>query len=635
MLRRLVIIILFFCCTGIGALFYLFEKEWVDFSALGYYSNAKPSIVLDEEGREIGRFELDRRDPVTYDKIPDILIKAFVATEDHHFFEHTGISIKGIVRSFLVNIYHGRVVQGASTITQQLARTMFLYHDRTVWRKIQEIFIAFQLERQLSKEQIMELYLNNIYFGRGTYGVEAACRRFWNKTLDQITTADAATLAAVAASARLYSPLNAPCSAKKRRNIIITAMLKQGFITLKESEHARKEKLTVLDFVQGNPIRLYILEWIRTWAESIWGKDALYRKGLRIQTSINLEVQAAAEKSFANIATLLRKQVGENLNGGLVSMEPSTGQVKAFVGGINFKESQFNRAFQAHRQMGSSFKPYIYAYALERGQELDQIMVDEPVELTMPNGQTWTPKNWNNTFEGPMTLARALTMSNNIITIKLFLDQGIKDMVAWAKRFGFKNSVPPYPSAALGTTEVTVEENCAAFNVFATNGMFVKPYLIDWVKDEWGAKLWEYEPVKYRVISSKIASKMINALSHRMAINKQQSRFGWFDADSIGKTGSTNGAATTWFVGATPGLTTAIYLGRDDNKPMGSQIFASATAFPVWLGLYNAIPHHKKHFYTDPGLHEVSIDWVTGLSSSYEPMLNAQDSAQTIKILKG
>lgn len=635
MIRRLLLFIIFFCCVGIGALFYLFEKEWVDFSSLGYYSNAKPSIVLDEEGREIGRFELDRRDPTTYDKMPDILIKAFVAAEDHRFFEHPGISIKGIIRSFLVNLYHGRVVQGASTITQQLARGMFLYYDRTFWRKIQEIFIAFQLERQLSKEQIMELYLNNMYFGRGTYGVEAACRRFWNKPLEQITTAEAATLAAVAASARLYSPLNAPCSAKKRRNVIIKAMQNLGFITNKESERAKKEKLKVLDFSQGNPIRLYILEWIRMWAENIWGKEALYRKGLRIQTSINLDIQAAAEKSFANVVTILRNKIGDELNGGLVSMEPITGQIKAFVGGLNFKQSQFNRAFQAHRQMGSSFKPLIYAYGLERGIELDQVMVDEPIELSLPNGQTWAPKNWNNKFEGPMTLARALTLSNNIITIKLFLNLGIKDAVEWTKRFGFKNNVPPYPSAALGTTEVSVEENCAAFNIFATNGMYVKPYLVEWVKDEWGAKLWEYEPVKYRILSNKITSKMVNALSHRMTLNKQLSRQGWFEAESIGKTGSTNGAATTWFVGSTPDLTTAVYVGRDDNKPMGTQVFASATAFPVWLGLYKAIPHKKKPFYFDPSLHEVSINWITGLPSSYQSMFGSPEDMQVIKILKG
>jgi penicillin-binding protein 1A len=413
-------------------------------------------------------------------------------------------------------------------------------------------------------------------------------------------------------------------------------MQKLGFITTQEYERAKKEKLIVLDFVRGTPIRRYILEWIRVWAENIWGKETLYHKGLIIQTSINLDVQAAAEKSFTSVVTVLRTKLGDGLNGGLMSMEPFTGQIKACVGGFNFMQSQFNRAFQARRQMGSSFKPYIYAYGIERGIELDQIMVDEPIELVQPDGQTWTPKNWNNKFEGPMTLARALTLSNNIITIKLFLDLGIKDVAQWIKRFGFKNSVPPYPSAALGTTEVSVEENCAAFNVFAANGIYVKPYLVEWVKDEWGSKLWEYQPVKYRVLSSKVASKMINALSHRMVLNKQTSRLGWFDADSIGKTGSTNGAATTWFVGATPDLTTTVYVGRDDNKPMGTQVFASATAFPVWLGLYNAISHKKKNFYIDPGLVETSIDWYTGISSTYQPMFNdGEDVLRNITILKG
>jgi penicillin-binding protein 1A len=284
--------------------------------------------------------------------------------------------------------------------------------------------------------------------------------------------------------------------------------------------------------------------------------------------------------------------------------------------------------------MGSSFKPFLYACALEHGIDLDQVMVDEPMEFELPSGQTWTPRNWNNRFEGPMTLVRALTLSNNIIAIKLFLSLGINEVAEWVKRLNFKNDMPHYPSAALGTVEVSVEENCAAFNVFATNGIYVKPYLVEWVKDERGAKIWEYKQIKYRVLPSSIASKMNNALSHRMALNKQQATAGWFDSESIGKTGSTNGAATTWFVGATPGLTTAVYVGCDSNRAMGSQVFASATAFPVWLGLYKSITHKKKHFYTDPDLHEVSINWVAGLSSSYQSIFNSVDDKQIIKILK-
>lgn len=634
MFKKIVFGCFFLCCLGLGALCYLLEKEWVNFSQLGYYSQAKPSIVLDNEGRELARFELDRRDPVTYDKIPDIIVKAFIAAEDHRFFEHPGISFKGIIRSFLVNFYHGRVVQGASTITQQLARGMFLYHNRTMWRKIQEVFIAFQLERQLSKEQILELYLNNIYFGQGTYGVEAACRRFWNISLSEVTTAQAATLAAVPASAFLYSPLNAPCSAKKRRNVIITTMQRLGFIGEREALKAKDEKLVVLDSAQGNPIRLYIIEWVRVWAESLWGREALYRQGLRIQTTINSDIQTAAEKSFNAVVAKMNKEMEGNFNGGLISLDTATGKIRAAVGGLNFKASQFNRTFQAYRQMGSAFKPLLFAYALERGVELDQVMIDEPFELELANGQTWAPRNWHRRFEGPMTLVRALTVSNNVISVKLFLDLGIPEVVSWMRRFNFKNELPAYPSAALGTIEATLEETSAAFNSIVNGGVLIKPYLVEWVKDCWGKKLWMAEPKSTRVMSRTTASKMINALSHRMELNKKRTKDGWIDAQSIGKTGSTNGAATTWFVGATPSFTTAVYVGRDDNKPMGSRVYASATAYPIWLEFNKAILHPKKEFYIDPSLHSVTIDWITGQSGNYTSVFGHGDVLQKVAILK-
>lgn len=626
----LFLLIIFGCSTG--TFFYLLEKDWVDFSALECTTYAKPSIILDEEGREIARFELDRRDPITYDKIPDILIKAFIAAEDHRFFEHSGISVKGILRSVLVNIVHGKVVQGASTITQQLAKLMFLSYERTFTRKIQEVFLAFQLERQLSKEQILELYLNHIYFGRGIYGVEAACRRFWNKPLIQLTIPEAATLAAVAKSARFYSPLNAPASARKRRDLVLTSMYNLGFVNHKDFAKSQQTPLEILDYTPGNPIRLYIQEFVRTWAEAQWGRDALYHNGLKIKTTINIDTQEAAEASFTPIIHQLQTQTGASLNGGLTSIEPWTGKIRAVIGGLDFRKSQFNRAFYAHRQMGSSVKPLIYAYALHAGLEMDTIMVDEPLEVVMPQGQqSWTPKNWNDQFEGPMTLIRALTFSNNIITVKLFLQLCSPDLVEWIKRFGIKNEIALLPSSALGTTEVTVEENCAAFNVFANNGIYTKPYLIESVIDNTGALLWETTQEKYRVLDSKRTGQMVNALSWRMKLNQRLSE-GWFDSESIGKTGSTNGAASMWFVGATPDLTTAIYVGRDDNKPMGTHAFASRTAFPIWLNFNRAIPHYKKHFYIDPDLREVTIDWVTGQPSYEQPLGDYE--LRVVKILK-
>lgn len=599
----------------LGSFFYFFEKEWIDVSRLESFTPAQPSVVLDDEGKEFTRFALDRRVPVHYDQLPDVLIKAFVATEDHDFFSHIGISVKGIIRSMLVNLSRGRIVQGASTITQQVARGMFLSRKQTFLRKAQEAFISFQLERHFTKKQILELYLNNMYFGRGIYGVEAACRRFWDKPVKDVTVDEAATLAAVAKSAKLYSPLNAPERAKKRRNVNLRSMRKLGFISKEQYEEAREKPIVLRDYVPGNVVRLYIREHIRKWAEKKWGKDTLYKKGLQIKTTINIEKQRLAEEIFCKKITELRKQVGEQLNGGMLSIQAHTGKIKVCIGGYNFRESQYNRAFQAVRQMGSSFKPIVYTAAIQQGISMDTVMIDEAIQMDLPGCQkTWKPKNWTNRFDGPMTLARALAYSNNIITIKTLLKAGIKNVVALAKLFGISRAITEFPSLALGTAEAKVKENVAAFNVFANNGVYVEPYMVAWVKDAWGRKIWEYEGEQRRVLDSKTNGKMVNALSMRLKKMKAVHK-NWIDAEVIGKTGSTNEAVSTWYVGATPTLTTAVYLGRDDNKPMGKYVFGSQTAYPIWLDFYKRLTFTKKRFYIDPELKEVAIDWVSGFET--------------------
>jgi penicillin-binding protein 1A len=252
--------------------------------------------------------------------------------------------------------------------------------------------------------------------------------------------------------------------------------------------------------------------------------------------------------------------------------------------------------------------------------------------MVMPNGQTWTPKNWDGEFHGTMTLAKALTESNNMIAIKLYLEiYQNYDWMPWIRKFGIMADVPLYPSSALGTAEVTPEENCAAFNVFANNGVYVKPYLIEWVKNDRGEKIWESEPECHKVLDSKINSVMISALSQRMILNRNfMGKNNWFDADSIGKTGTTNGAVSIWFVGSTPELTTAVYIGRDDNKPMGGEMFARSTAFPIWLEINRKIKCEKKHFYIDPTLEEANINWSTGEYSVERPYIDTD----IIKILK-
>jgi penicillin-binding protein 1A len=343
-------------------------------------------------------------------------------------------------------------------------------------------------------------------------------------------------------------------------------------------------------------------------------------------------MQSEAENAYIPVVYQLQEVHSNKLNGGLISIETNTGKIKVVIGGLDFKKSQFNRAFQAKRQIGSSFKPILYAFGITKGFQLDSVFIDEPIEMMQPNGQVWTPKNSNDKFEGPMTLARALTYSNNIISIKLYLQlyqqQG---WVQWIRKFGINTDVPPYPSSALGTIEITPEENCAAFNVFANNGNYVKPYLIEWVKDEHGNKIWEGEIEQRPAIDPKTASIMVNALSQRMIFNKQSvGNKNWINAETIGKSGSTIGAASAWFVGSTPSLTTAVYIGRDDNKPMGKAVFASKTAFPIWFNFNKHIKHEKQHFKLGADLKEVVINWHTGEQEFKTPY---QD-IDTIKILK-
>lgn len=612
MRHRLILLLVFTLAAFAGAFIVFFERDWVDLACFENLKGAAPTVICDAEGAVIASLTVDKRAPINYEDLPLHLIQAFISAEDNNFFSHKGISPKGIIRSALVNLIRGRVVQGASTITQQLSRLMFLNHERTFMRKINEIFVAFQLERQLSKEQIFELYINNIYFGRGIYGAEAACKRMWNISVDQITLAQAATLAAVAKSAALYSPLNAPANAKKRRDIILHLMCKQGYITQEQRNQALAEKLYTRDFSAGNQMRLYVQEYIRQWVEERFGKEAVYKGGMTIHTTLNADIQEKAEKSFAQGVLDIRHKMRKPVNGGLISLDPSTGKIRACIGGYDFRESQYNRAFQAQRQLGSTIKPYLFALAWKAGIPMDAVYVDEPIEMVMPNGDVWRPRNWYNSFEGPMTLAYGLTISCNILAIKLFTKVGTNYFVPWISLFGIHRRVNNYPSAALGTAEGTVEESVAAYNVFANDGVWVKPYLIDRVVDQDGRELYSHRPESRRIIDSVLATKMVNLMGLRMKRAQKQSHDGWFDSESIGKTGSTNGVTTTWFIGATPDLTTAVYLGCDDNKPMGDALLAGRSTFPIWKGLYKQLKPVKKKFYKNPAVRYKLVNWFTG-----------------------
>lgn len=572
--------------------------------------------MLDDEGNEWARFQLDRREFVKLQKIPQQLINAFLAAEDRNFFSHSGISWRGIVRSMVVNLYYGRKVQGASTITQQLVKLLFFNSSKTFERKIKEQIYAILIERQFTKEQILETYLNHVYFGCGIYGVQAACQRFWGIDVNQISVAQSATLSSIIRSPGNYCPILYPEAAERLRNTVLTAMRTVGFITQDVLEAAKKEPMCI----QEGDLKIapYLRETMRVFLEETIGKEKLYTGGLVIQTTINSHAQQEAEKIFHEHCAKLRATLQPDSNGALLSIDTKTGQIKALVGGYDFNNSKFNRALQARRQVGSILKPLIYAVALQAGMHFSDTEIDEPFELPQPNGLPWAPKNYDEEFWGKMTLAHALSHSNNIVAIKTLLKVGATPVINLARACKIGGPFHSYPSLALGCIDAPLIELAGMFNVFANGGVYAEPHYIKWVKDQWGTKIYKVTPTIERVLSTAVAGKVAKVLElalKRVRLTTQQP---WLESEGISKTGTTNDSRTCWYVGATPSLTTAIYIGCDDNRSMGHNVYPYRTAFPIWLAFNRAVPSKQKAFAYDPTLKEILINERTGALEYYQ-----------------
>lgn len=606
------VVFMVLCAAGfLGAFFYAINNKCVDFSALERYHAGRPSLVLDDEGNEWTRFQLDRRDPIGYDQMPLHLVQAFIAAEDWKFFDHHGLSWKGIIRSLLVNLYYGRKVQGASTITQQLVRLLFFDAKKTFTRKIKEQMYALLVEQQFSKQQILEAYLNHAYFGCGIYGVQAASQRFWGLNASEISIEQAATLAGIVQMPEGYCPLAYPLSAQKRRDHVLSNMRKLSFISAQDYESAKKETVKVV--AHDTQIHApHLKEALRQFLQELVGLEALYAGGLTIQSTINRKNQLIAERTFIEQCQAMRKNICKEIDGAVLTMEVKTGAIKAMVGGFDFQTSKWNRALVARRQMGSVFKTILYAAAMEAGLSFADTEVDEPIEI-LQGGHMWRPHNWDHKFTGQMTLAHALARSNNIVAIKTFLRVGAEPIVKMAKSFHLKGPIYPYPSLALGCVDVTVKEAAGAFNVFANSGVYVEPHLVEWIKDRYGSKIWRYTPVCERVISTIISSKVAKVLGINMERIARVVYHGkWLSSQAISKTGTTNESRTCWFVGSTPSLTTAVYMGCDDNRPMGD-VYPIRTAYPIWKAIHEQLQDHQKEFVHDTRLKTVSIHERTGM----------------------
>ena len=543
-------------------------------------------------------------------ELPDYAPKAFVAIEDRRFYSHHGVDPLGILRAVVRDVLHRGSTQGGSTITQQLAKNLFLTQERTVSRKLQEVVLALWLEHKFSKAQILELYLNRVYFGSGAYGIEAAAQRYFGKSAKQLTLPEAAMLAGLVQSPSRLAPNRNPEGAERRAALVITAMAEQKMI----KEDAAKRAL-------ANPARAskpsgggsanYVADWVMDAVDDLIGH---LDQDITVETTIEPALQVAAEQSLDD--ALMQK--GDKLNiaqGALVAMTPD-GTVRALVGGRNYADSQFNRAIDAKRQPGSSFKPFVYLTALERGLTPDTIRDDAPISV-----KGWKPENYEREYLGPVTLTQALANSLNTVSVRLTLEVGPNAVTRTAYRLGIESKLEPNASIALGTSEVSVLEMVSAYATFANGGLATAPHVVQRIRSAGGKILYARAAQQLGRIVDPRYIGMMNTMMHETLVSgtaRHAELPGW---QAAGKTGTTEDFRDAWFIGYTSHLVTGIWLGNDDNSPTRKAV-GGGLPVDIW-SRFMKTAHQGVAPTPLPGF---SSGWMNAPSSFSPPAAIAQSS---------
>ncbi len=489
-------------------------------------------------------------------ELPKHVPQAFMAIEDRRFYEHHGVDPMGIGRALLANIMRRGVSQGGSTLTQQLAKNLFLTQARTYTRKVQELVLALWLERKFSKDEILDLYLNRIYFGAGAYGIEAAAQRYFGKPAKQLTLAEAAMLAGVVKSPSRLAPTRNPEGAERRAQVVLTAMSSLGYVSEAKAKLAMAQPAHALKQFQNSSVN-YIADWIMDVLHDLVGR---VEDDIIVETSIDPVLQAAAEKILTDDLTTKGDKAGVG-QGAMVSMS-TDGAVRVLIGGRNYADSQFNRAVSAKRQPGSAFKPFVYLTALERGLTPDTIREDKPISL-----KGWRPENYTREYFGPVTLTQALAMSLNTVSVRLALEFGPTAVTRTAYRLGIASKLEPNPSIALGTSEVSLIEMVSAFAPFANGGAAIVPYVVENVRRPDGFVLYQRVPQNLGQVIEPRYVGMMNAMMQETLLTGtgRKAELGGYPA--AGKTGTSQDFRDGWFVGYTGRLVTGVWLGNDDSSP--------------------------------------------------------------------
>ena len=588
------------------------------------------TFLFDRKGRVIRKLYVEHRIPVSIDEIPRVMQEAIIAVEDANFEKHRGFDPLAILRAAWVDLRHGSVVQGGSTITQQLAKNAFLTHERTLARKVKEVIWAVQLERRYSKEEILEAYLNEIYFGEGAYGVEAAAQTYFGKSARDLTLAEAALLAGLVRSPTGYNPFRYPDRARARRNYVLDRMVEVGYISPRRAEEAKAQPLGVVRRERPREQARYFVDYVVQQLLERYGKEMVYGGGLRVYTSLDLDMQQAAEqalqRALENRVLKTDEQGLRQPQGAIVALDPQTGDILAMVGGRGDANDFYNRAVLAVRQPGSAMKPFIWAAAMDAGWTPATILVDQPREYTLPNGEIWRPENYDGEFKGPMTLREALEQSRNLVAIQLLEQVGPATAIRYARQMGITTLLERgepndlHLALALGglTRGVRPLELAAAYGVLASGGVYSRPRAILQVEDAQGRVLDRFPP-QQKVVLSEVTAYLVTDMLRGVIESPDGTgrRARIVGRPAAGKTGTTQNNTDVWFVGYTPDLVAAVWVGNDIPEPLqfGSVTLGSGFAAQIWgefaREALREVP--PRDFPEPPGIVRVRIDVKNGL----------------------
>jgi penicillin-binding protein 1A len=735
---------------GIGANYYMqIRKDLPDVDQLKEYRPSLITTVYSDSGEVIGKFFIEKRILLSLSELPDLLIKAFIAIEDARFYKHRGVDLQGISRAFWANLRAKQIMQGGSTITQQLAKTLFLTPEKTIRRKVKEVILALEIEKRFTKGEILELYLNQIYFGAGAYGVEAAAETYFGKHVGELNLAEIALLASLPKSPARFDPFKYPERAKERRSLVLARMYGEHFITLEERNLFDDGFLVLKEKETSQDASAYFVEHVRRYLMGRYGSQKLYQSGLEVHTTLNLKMQrsavralrtglrdydkrhgyrgplghvllgdeeldvlrelkgqsqisevSSADESYFHVDEILEGTVVEleesgawvltygvigflpfeelewakkaipredlstkdqlewsepkspedvfsvgdlilarvleydpilsqlilsleqepKVQGGLIALDPATGEIKAMVGGYDFKTSEFNRTVQAKRQPGSAFKPIIYGAAVQKGFSPASIIIDTPVIFQDLNMQEkWKPANYSEKFYGPTRLRVALAKSRNVVTIRLLQKVGVRRVVDFARRLGIASPLSQNYSLALGSSGTTLLELTSAYSVYANHGKRADPIYIRQIMDYDGNVIEEPLPFVEDVLDPDVAYILTNMLEGvvKQGTGRRMLQLG---RPSAGKTGTTNNFLDALYIGFVPDLVTGVWVGYDDLQTLGKGESGAKAASPIWLSFMKEATQDLERlpFSAPPGIVFVKVDKETGLLPSSE-----------------